>query len=500
VTGEGLSGGVVFWDAGLGSERKLPAAVQGATMFSVPSGSSVGSHPVAIESASGRSAPVEFVVAGAKPIATPRLDDVSLADTAFDEGGNVRVVLYVQGANIDVGAKVMVDGIETPSSAHRTIRNNLFGADPKALGYPIRHYLSRVVPLAPRSRGGSIAVKVVNEGGESSKEMTYQLPEDRKTFSSAGDGIPDDAKLNGYDNGNGRIDLKALGADPYRKIIFVQVDIMDGAIPPVAGTFGKVREMFANAPILNPYSPSGIDLVIDSTGLVPRRDVIDFIDEDNPATETASFFKLKTAHFDLKRQKLYHYAIWGRLQPTQNVSGCSNVDFNGTKVGDSFMITMYDLGSGFQTLRSHAETFAHELGHDLGQKHGGTSHLQYKPNYWSVMSYSWQLRSSQPARMRLLYPTCTQIYYGMPGAIERHGQMPNVQHLRIDYSDGMGPTLVENNHSLNEGLGVCGQPIDWNRAAPIDPQGEEGGRVEDIANWPNLRYNGPKLGGNHNPC
>src|SRR5690349_3655602 len=85
VDGEGLDTGLVVWDAGLGSERKLTAAVQGAVMFSVPPGSSAGNHPVVIESPAGRSTPVTFVVGGAKPVATPRLDDVSLADANFDE-------------------------------------------------------------------------------------------------------------------------------------------------------------------------------------------------------------------------------------------------------------------------------------------------------------------------------------------------------------------------------------------------------------------------------
>lgn len=37
-----------------------------------------------------------------------------------------------------------------------------------------------------------------------------------------------------------------------------------------------------------------------------------------------------------------------------------------------------------------AGTFMHELGHTLGLRHGGTDHLRYKPNYHSVMNYTWQ--------------------------------------------------------------------------------------------------------------
>ena len=34
--------------------------------------------------------------------------------------------------------------------------------------------------------------------------------------------------------------------------------------------------------------------------------------------------------------------------------------------------------------------FIHELGHNLGLKHGGTDNLNYKPNYLSVMNYFFQ--------------------------------------------------------------------------------------------------------------
>jgi hypothetical protein len=33
----------------------------------------------------------------------------------------------------------------------------------------------------------------------------------------------------------------------------------------------------------------------------------------------------------------------------------------------------------------------HELGHTLRLRHGGTDHLQYKPNYHSEMNYTWQV-------------------------------------------------------------------------------------------------------------
>lgn len=44
------------------------------------------------------------------------------------------------------------------------------------------------------------------------------------------------------------------------------------------------------------------------------------------------------------------------------------------------------------TFLHHTGTFMHELGHNLGLGHGGGDPINYKPNYLSIMSYSWQLR------------------------------------------------------------------------------------------------------------
>ena len=49
-----------------------------------------------------------------------------------------------------------------------------------------------------------------------------------------------------------------------------------------------------------------------------------------------------------------------------------------------------------------------------------------------------------------------------PDAREINGAVPSNLNAVLDYSEGMGPTLIENSGSLDEITGVCGQPIDWN--------------------------------------
>jgi hypothetical protein len=431
-------------------------------------------------------------------------------ESKFESDNQVKVVLYVQGPNIDVGAKVLVDGAESSSESHKVLINDMFGANPAVLGFPIRHYLSRIVPLQARPAGSTIRVQIRNEGGETNVERDYLLPTDAATLDSDGDDIPDVVEREGYDNGNGRVDLKALGADPFRPDVFVEIDIMEAVTyPPIPaqgnrlGTFDLARAMFANAPFLNPFGPNGIHLFVDASGSVPRSDLLAFVPADDAVRRIASFAQLRKAHFTPARRGLFHYAIWGSSHP-DGYSGESNIDFDGTKVGNHFFVSLAEFPVSYQTLKSQAATFVHELGHNLGQRHGGNNHSRYKPNYWSAMSYSWQLRTGHPNSSRVATPTCTQIYYANPGAVEANGAMPAVVGTAIDYSEGMGPTLVPNNGTLHEELGVCGQSIDWDRdgiisnvgvSAIVDLDNPADAQVTDYANWPNLLFRGPKTGG-----
>jgi hypothetical protein len=68
----------------------------------------------------------------------------------------------------------------------------------------------------------------------------------------------------------------------------------------------------------------------------------------------------------------------------------------------------------------------HELGHNLGLRHGGQDDIQNKPNYLSIMSYSFQMR----------------------------GLVVSDSDLRFDYARFAGPTLDERN--LNEKPGLPG--------------------------------------------
>lgn len=518
IDGDGLFGTKVVWDAGLATETELPGGFLGGYMFTVPQGASTGPHPVAVRNGSGTSGTATFTVTAPEPIGGPRVDRVSLLGTSFDGAGNVTPWYYVQGPNIDVGAVVEVDGSDVATVAHRGLQMETYGIDPTVLGYPIDHYLSLIAVGDPGPVGSSVSIRVRNLDGTFSTGVAYALPTDELSVDHDGDDIPTAWELNGYDaDGDGvvDVDLEALGAHPGRPDLLVEVDVMTGLTnPPIAsvpgtpGTFETCQAMFAAAPILNPIADPGINLILDTSGTVPYSAEVGFAPILPAPAGGTEFSGLKATNFDNgTRDRLFHYCIWADMMPGQ-FSGVSDVEFGGSESGDDFLVSFDSFPNSYQTRRSQVETFCHELGHDLGQRHGGDTHSRFKPNYWSAMTYNWQLRSGQTNATRRNRVTCTPVYWADPTAVEVNGVPPAVVNAIVDYSHGMGPTLVENNGSLQEGIGVCGFAVDWNNdgdatdtnlSVDADDNGASNETLFDFSNWAAIDFTGPRDDGDVTP-
>ncbi len=191
-------------------------------------------------------------------------------------------------------------------------------------------------------------------------------PDDEDTD---GDGLPDGWEVNGHN----WIDLKALGADPLHKDVFVECDSMAGQAPDDAA-IETVVDAFANAPVTNPDGESGITLHVDMDETL-------VVDSDlNPVWD--EFDGYKVSHFSDYREGIFHYCIFGETYDGGTSSGKSR----GIGAAD-FLVT---LGASGGTTGQQAGTFMHELGHNLGLRHGGPDNTNYKPNYLSVMSYAFQ--------------------------------------------------------------------------------------------------------------
>jgi hypothetical protein len=229
-----------------------------------------------------------------------------------------------------------------------------------------------------------------------------------------GDGLEDDWEEHGYDadgNGTPEVDLPAMGADPDHKDVFLEVDFMAPHRIQQAAVDSVVRA-FAAAPVSNPDGVTGIELHVDngpaslmdpSSGrkwgarsrqdAVPHRAVLGSISSVGGSRiyDWGQFDALKHAHFDPNRVPVFHYAI-----SAHGHDGTASGNSRANPASD-FIIT---LGAGCQAALGsdctlgpveQAGTLMHELGHNLGLRHGGGDDVLYKPNYVSVMNYAFQL-------------------------------------------------------------------------------------------------------------
>lgn len=148
------------------------------------------------------------------------------------------------------------------------------------------------------------------------------------------------------------------------------------------------------------------------------------------------------------KQKVFHYVLFSHTQaPNNTSSGCAEIhgnDFyvslgawghedgagpftcsdgvdNGSADGADAADGSGDCTSGvIGTQGEHEGTFMHELGHNLDLEHGGGDSFNYKPNYLSVMNYTFQMPYIVPNRpldySRWVLPTPVEDGSGVLGS------------------------------------------------------------------------------------
>jgi hypothetical protein len=239
-----------------------------------------------------------------------------------------------------------------------------------------------------------------------------------------GDSLRNGWELHGYDpdnNGLIDIDLPALGANYRHKDIFVEMDYMVRAsatngLGPNQAVLDSIVQSFVEAPVPNPDGVDGVALHLETGNEVP-------LDTDlNPVF--TEFAALKSVHFNPIRTSIYHYMIWA-----DKYNGCCSSGFSFGIPHTDFIVTLgaWNGGAGGSDY-DKIGTFIHEIGHNLALTHGGFDHINYKPNYVSVMNYAFQFLG-----------------------VYREGSWYHFDYQRFDL-----PTLNET--SLNETIGINGEP------------------------------------------
>ncbi len=267
-----------------------------------------------------------------------------------------------------------------------------------------------------------------------------------------GDGLLNQWESEGIDVDNDGLidlDLPRMGANPLHKDVFVEVDYEElneaHNHQLLSGVVENIIWTFIDAPVPNPDGASGIKIHVDAGPNSIMNPSDDFapgetwatgetwgtLSRSNAFPENESGFgagtvtgialdDIKDIHFPIERRSVFHYAL--------SVHVMANLPNQGGKsFGEDFIITSITW-SGPQTSQGQASTFVHELGHTFGLGHGGRGNVNNKPNYLSIMNYSFANGLS------IQFGGCKT----------------------IDYSFDSLPPLIES--ELSEGNGLHGPP------------------------------------------
>jgi len=259
-----------------------------------------------------------------------------------------------------------------------------------------------------------------------------------------GDGLDDGDEVYGTLGG---LDLSAFGCNPCRIDLLIETDWIYSKGQSVdrnklhINQVNRVVNSFANAPVSNIDGSTGITIHIDY-GQIPYGNGNSFRDPNNNSMlnmnnwelDGSEYQTVKDANFDTNRHGYFHYCL---LADAYSVDG-SWINSSGLAElqGDDFIVSMGQWSVG--DTDSIGNTFMHELGHNLNLRHGGDEDRHYKPNYNSVMNYSYQM--------------C---------GIDTNGD--SLPDQALDYSSGTNMDLLEFSLYESEGVTGNGPAIDWNQ-------------------------------------
>jgi hypothetical protein len=238
------------------------------------------------------------------------------------------------------------------------------------------------------------------------------------------DGIPDHWEDRGVQlHGGPFINLPLMGASKMHKDIFVQVDSMQSSggvsFQPPAGALDRAERAFMNMQVNNPDGTQGINLHIDSgpnstmniithskwrslsassSNITHIQDIVPYNPEvpDSLSWSSLDAAKSQGGFMTGGRAHAFHYCLFAdqfdTMDPNEKHPGLRGGVSRGIPASD-FVVAMgawAHIPNPFLPPPDQvASTLAHELGHNLGLHHGGSDDVNYKPNFLSIMNYSF---------------------------------------------------------------------------------------------------------------
>ncbi|MCA9837037.1 MAG: lamin tail domain-containing protein [Trueperaceae bacterium] len=323
-----------------------------------------------------------------------------------------------------------------------------------------------------------------------------------------GDGIPDSAEIPGGSFAG--LPLYEMGARLGQKDIFVEIDHMessDEGILPRREALDKIVAAFAKQGIglhfdvgtyfSEDFSPISYNLGAGNSS-VPFAASIVIPSSSYSLKDKANFYDYKARYMDLRRRPLFHYLLMANSMKDNGLAGPSGLaEMN----GNDLIVTLgkWNLNSSSlentnMLINFQASTIMHELGHNLGLRHGGHENDNYKPNYYSIMNYQYQLyglgSSTGDYAAERYY--AFKNYKGFGKDICKLSYSPCGPDFIIDYSSGSSAKLNENGllETLNLGQGHTWFDFDNNgveNRPSLDVNNDNKlAELEDFDDWSNI--------------
>ena len=339
-------------------------------------------------------------------------------------------------------------------------------AMPYALGYSIVRPVSTINLQDTQSAADWISVSFTTPGGQN------DVP--AGAVDTDNDGIPDSSEVAGSTYAG--LDLYSMGARQGVRDIFIEVDAMNSTDPgiiPRTESLQKVVDAFAVKGIAvhfdvgtqfsATFSPANFNLG-QGNNTVTYESCVTF--DTALCASNVSVFKTiydwKLANFDRRRLNIFHYMLFGN----QDAAGSGGrAELNGNDI----VITLGNLGytttAGINLnflINAQATVMMHELGHNLGLRHGGNEEVNYKPNYYSIMNYLYSNKGLAQSASSI---GPFQRWNGTNQCSMLNSDCGSPSQFIIDYSNGSSADLNESflSESFNIGRGADASVYaDWN--------------------------------------
>jgi hypothetical protein len=218
--------------------------------------------------------------------------------------------------------------------------------------------------------------------------------------------------------------------------IYVEIDWMQD------GTHSHRPSQTVIDRVVQTFATEGFAIHIDVNQAIPHQDVLQILNSSSsPASSSPAVQAIRDQYFDHINDSKYYYSIW-----CHNISGAGiQPDSSGIAdlPGRIHLVSLGSLPGQVGTENQQVGTFIHELGHNLGQRHGGVDDGNYKPNYISVMNYLYQMGGVGDTLVDL-------------GLASSSAGINN-----FGYSHGTLQPLDENNLDETVGVGLA-RAVDWN--------------------------------------